>query len=56
MKFIDFLANAFIRAFGITQPKPGQTRVASWFIVGLLVAVVILVTVVGFTLHRVLSY
>ncbi len=56
MKFIDWIANTFINTFGITQPKPGQLRTASWFIVGLLVAVVVLVTAVGLTLHGVLSH
>ena len=54
MKFLEFLANAFIRTFGITEPKPAQLRAVSWFIAGLLVAVLLFVAVAGLTLHRLL--
>jgi hypothetical protein len=56
MKFIEFLATAFIRVFGITEPKPAQLRAASWFIVGLLVLVLIVVAVAGVTLHSLLYH
>ena len=55
MKFLDLLALTFFRVFGITQPSPGQTRRASWFILGLLVAVLILLGIVSLTLHRIIG-
>jgi len=54
MNPLEFLATAFIRVFGITEPKPAQLRAASWFIVGLLCLVVVVVAAVGLAIHRVL--
>ncbi len=56
MKMIELLATTFIRVFGITEPRPAQLRAASWFIVVLLVAVLVLVASVGFVLHNFLSH
>ena len=33
MKFIQFIANAFINTMGITQPSPQAANRAAWFIV-----------------------
>lgn len=54
MKFFEFLATAFVRVFGITEPSPSQLRTATWFIVGLLAAVLVLLTVAGLVLDHVL--
>jgi hypothetical protein len=32
MKFIQFIANAFINTMGITQPSPQAANRAAWFI------------------------
>ena len=44
MKFIQFIANAFINTMGITQPSPQAANRAAWFIVimlsGVLAAVI----------------
>jgi hypothetical protein len=49
MKFIQFIANAFINTMGITQPSPQAANRAAWFIVimlsGVLAAVVTIVLV-----------
>jgi len=55
MRMLEVFATAFIRVFGITEPKPAQLRAASWFILAMLIGVVMLVTTVGLTLHHVLS-
>src|SRR6267154_6328081 len=39
MKFIQFIANAFINTMGITQPSPQTANRAAWFIVIMLSAV-----------------
>jgi ABC-type amino acid transport system permease subunit len=39
MKFIQFIANAFINTMGITQPSPQAANRAAWFIVIMLSAV-----------------
>ncbi len=41
MKFIRFIANAFINTMGITQPSPQETNRASWFIIILLSLVIV---------------
>jgi len=43
MKFIQFIANAFINTMGITQPSPQAANRAAWFIVILLSAVIVAV-------------
>jgi ABC-type amino acid transport system permease subunit len=40
MKFIQFIANAFINTMGITQPSPQAANRAAWFIVIMLSAVI----------------
>ena len=39
MKFLHFIANAFINTMGITQPSPQAANRAAWFIVIMLSAV-----------------
>jgi len=39
MRFIQFIANAFINTMGITQPSPQAANRAAWFIVIMLSAV-----------------
>ncbi len=49
MPLLEFLANAFISTFGITQPKPEQRKLISFVLGGLILAVsVVAVSVVGF--------
>jgi hypothetical protein len=43
MKLLQFLSNAFINTFGITQPSERSANRAAWFIVILLVLVIALV-------------
>ena len=49
MRLLDFLAQAFISAFGITQPAPGQRKLVSLVLGGLILAVfLVALSVVGF--------
>ncbi len=41
MNWLEKIANGFIMTFGITQPAPGKRRMASFFIGGLLLLVVV---------------
>jgi hypothetical protein len=47
MKFIQFIANAFINTMGITQPSPQAANRAAWFIVIMLSAVLAAVATVA---------
>ena len=47
MKFIQFIANAFINTMGITQPSPQAANRAAWFIVIMLAAVLVAVATVA---------
>src|SRR5258705_7234786 len=47
MKFIQFIANAFINTMGITQPSPQAANRAAWFIVIMLSAVLAAVITVA---------
>jgi len=52
MKFIQFIANAFINTMGITQPSPQAANRAAWFIVIMLSAVLAtVVTIVVVAIH-----
>jgi hypothetical protein len=52
MKFIQFIANAFINTMGITQPSPQAANRAAWFIVIMLSAVLAtVVTIVVVAVH-----
>jgi hypothetical protein len=53
VRLLDFLAQAFIGAFGITQPAPGQRRLVSLVLGGLILAVSLAaITVMGFLLFE----
>jgi len=52
MRLLEALANIFINTFGITQPTPAARRQAAWFILGLLVAALVIVVVVGAVLYQ----
>ena len=47
MKFIQFIANAFINTMGITQPSPQAANRAAWFIVIMLTAVLAAVVTIA---------
>jgi ABC-type amino acid transport system permease subunit len=47
MKFIHFIANAFINTMGITQPSPQAANRAAWFIVIMLSAVLAAVATIA---------
>src|SRR5260370_13673580 len=47
MKFIQFIANAFINTMGITQPSPQAANRAAWFIVIVLSAVLAAVVTIA---------
>ena len=48
MKFIHFIANAFINTMGITQPSPQAANRAAWFIVIMLSVVLAGVAILAF--------
>ena len=52
MRLLDALASAFINTFGITQPSEQARRRASWFILGLLVLALVIVTGIAVVLYR----
>lgn len=54
MKILEALASAFINTFGITQPTERTRRRAAWFILALLIAMVTVVALVGFSFLHVL--
>ena len=47
MKFIQFIANAFINTMGTTQPSPQAASRAAWFIVIMLSAVLAAVVTIA---------
>jgi hypothetical protein len=55
MKFIQFIANAFINTMGITQPSPQAANRAAWFIVILLSAVLVAVAAIAMVAVHVAS-
>jgi hypothetical protein len=53
MRILDFLAQVFINTFGITQPAPGQRKLVSLVLGGMILAVfVIALSVVGFLTYE----
>jgi hypothetical protein len=56
MKFIQFIANAFINTMGITQPSPQAANRAAWFIVILLSAVLVAVATIAIIAIHVVSH
>ncbi len=54
MRLLDFLAQVFINTFGITQPAPGQRRLVSLVLGGLILAVfLVAISVMGFLVFEV---
>lgn len=51
MQFLLFLARAFIQTFGITQPTRERERRVAWFLAGLMLLVLVVVTATGLVLH-----
>lgn len=51
MRPLQFLTDAFINTFGITQPSAEARSRAEWFIGGLLAAVVLVIGAIGYALH-----
>jgi hypothetical protein len=47
MRPLLYLSNAFVNTFGITQPDQKSAVRAAWFIAGLLILMVAVVTAVG---------
>jgi ABC-type amino acid transport system permease subunit len=56
MKFIQFIANAFINTMGITQPSPQTANRAAWFIVIMLAAVLMAVATVAIIAVHIASH
>jgi hypothetical protein len=52
MRILEALASIFINTFGITQPTPAARRQAAWFILGLLLAALVVVVVAGAVLYQ----
>ncbi len=52
MGLLYFLADAFTRTFGITQPTQAERKRAAFFILGLSVLVLAGLVLVGLVLHR----
>jgi hypothetical protein len=52
MRLIEVLAEAFIATFGITEPDEKTRKHASWFILGLLILTLVVVTAVGLVLYH----
>lgn len=53
MKLLDFLAQAFISTFGITQPRPEQRKLVSLVLGGMILTVfVVALSVVGFLVYE----
>jgi hypothetical protein len=56
MRMIDFLANAFINTFGITQPDEKTRRRASAFILALMGVALLLVFLAAFGLYQLVHH
>jgi hypothetical protein len=56
MWLLEALASMFINTFGITQPTDEMRRKAAWFILGLLVLALMVVTVVGLALYHAIHH
>ena len=54
MGFLYFLADTFIRTFGITQPTERTRRQAAFFILGLLLLMLAGVVAAGIVVHSVM--
>ena len=51
VNLLEALAAAFINTFGITQPSQAMRRRAAWFILGLLIVMILVVSAVGFAFY-----
>ena len=56
MRLIDFLANAFINTFGITQPDEKTRKRASFFIMALMGVALLVVFLAGFGLYQLVHH
>ncbi len=54
MRILEALASLFVNTFGITQPTDAMRRKAAWFILGLLVVALGVVTAIGIVLYHVI--
>jgi hypothetical protein len=52
MQFLEAIATAFFRTFGITQPSEQRLRRAAWFLFGLLTLIVVSIGTVCIILFR----
>jgi hypothetical protein len=52
MRLLETLASAFINTFGITQPTDRTRRHVSWFILGMLILVLCVLTFLAFVLFH----
>jgi disulfide bond formation protein DsbB len=52
MRLLETLASAFINTFGITQPTDRTRRQVSWFIFGMLILVLCVLTFLAFVLFH----
>ena len=52
MAILYFLADAFIRTFGITEPTPRERKRAAIFILGLSLGVLVVVAVAAMLLRQ----
>ncbi len=52
MRLLDSLASAFISTFGITQPSEQMRQRMSWFILGMLVFALLIVSGLGFLFYH----
>ncbi len=52
MRLLETLVSAFINTFGITQPTDRTRRQASWFILGMLILVLCVLTFLAFVLFH----
>ena len=55
MPFLYFLADTFIRTFGITQPTQRNRKQAAFFILTLLLLMIIALVVAGLVIHAVMK-
>jgi hypothetical protein len=53
---LRFLVDTFVNTFGITQPTPENERKAGLFIAAMLGGVLILIGLVAYALHSVLTH
>ena len=55
MGLLYFLADVFIKTFGITQPTERARRQAAFFILGLFMLVLVAVSAAGLLIHAAMS-